>query len=278
MGTNPQATGAGRVGNRPLTDLGELPLNLDEIPTAFRALHDAGRFDYWGAPYASLTPHQREERTRSHETQVLWWETIEWDRTPDEVAAFAGDDLLRPGLVPFAGNGYGDFYCWYSPWMEPGATELPVVFFVHDERESHQFAHTFSECLVRCFLQQAALWAREGTDGAADAATLWEAHRAILVPVLDPADGARLDLIGARATAQDYEDADHELAAEQPSRTLVGGQPPTRYDAEAVSDPAILRRLYDQSVAFYRELVAEGHATFQAALDEAVANRREFLG
>ena len=77
------------------------------IPSAFQALESAGRFNYWGAPYITLTEQQREARIRTHMTQVLWWRSIEWDRTSTEIIASTDDDFLRPGLVPFAGNGYG---------------------------------------------------------------------------------------------------------------------------------------------------------------------------
>ena len=68
------------------------------VPASFLALERAGRFDYWGTPYEALTSAQRDARLRSHLTQVLWWSSIEWDQTSEEIAAFSGDDFWRPGL------------------------------------------------------------------------------------------------------------------------------------------------------------------------------------
>ena len=60
-------------------------------------------------------------RVRTHQRLVLWWRSIEWDRG---LEAFEGDDFLRPGLVPFAGDGYGSSYCFAlaleSPYDEDG--------------------------------------------------------------------------------------------------------------------------------------------------------------
>jgi hypothetical protein len=81
------------------------------IPDAFVQLHRAGRFDYWGAPYHSLTVEQRQALVPKRLPQVLWWNGVEWEGSPEEIAAFEDDGWLRPGLFPFAGDGAGDRYC-----------------------------------------------------------------------------------------------------------------------------------------------------------------------
>jgi hypothetical protein len=81
---------------------------ISRIPHAFAELERAGRFDYWGAPYDSLTDEARTQLMPARTRQVLWWDhVIEWDRTVQDVLAFEGGGRLRPGLVPFAGNGVG---------------------------------------------------------------------------------------------------------------------------------------------------------------------------
>jgi hypothetical protein len=250
-------------------------MHLAEIPAAFLALHRAGRFDYWGAPYRSLTDAQREERIRTHLTKVLWWRSIEWDREPEQIAAFDGDDRWRPGLIPFAGNGYGDDYCWYPRWQT--GPEPPIVFCVHDDIHSHLFARTFAECLCRCLLQAFA-----GIDHDVDQLRearltkrqLWEAHREILRPFLDPPQNGMLDALGADPDPDTCAHAEDEIAAAVGDRKLVGIQLPARYSDDYAGDRASLLRAYDDSIAFYRELVDdEGLVEFQPKLDEAIAAR-----
>jgi hypothetical protein len=246
---------------------------LPWLPHAFVELHRAGRFDYWGAPYRSLTDDRREERMRTHRTQVLWWGSIEWDREPNAIAAFEGDDVLRPGLVPFAGNGYGDQYCWYPRWQT--GPEPPVVFYVHDELESPLFAATFTQCLCRCFLQHFAQWDQDEEDRQShplDMQTLWDAHLAILGPYLDSEQEGLLTEVGASLSRKACEEADERIVARLGSRTLVGSQPPTSYDDDGKAEWVL--RAYDRSIAFYREMVEdEGRVEFQARLDEAQAAR-----
>src|SRR5688572_26517049 len=114
----------------------------DAVAPLFRELAAAGRFDYWGTT-EPLTSEQRADLIRTRATQVLWWDGIEWDRTLDEVAAYVEDGFLPPGLVPFAGNGVGDHYCWYPPWQD--GPEPPVVLFEHDAETSQVFATDFAE-------------------------------------------------------------------------------------------------------------------------------------
>ncbi len=243
------------------------------IHPAFLALEAAGRFDYWGAPYASSSPEQRAARLRTHATQVLWWRPIEWDRSSAQIAAFAGDEFLRPGLVPFAGNGYGDSYCWYPRWQE--GSEAPIVLALHDEYEGELFAMTFAHCLTRCFLQ---------TFAEPDAAkqfhlppdVIWDAHFEILLPYLSAPEVSLLRRVRADFSPASCESADTELASSLPERTLVALQPPTRYNHDALAAEH-LPRLYDEAIAFFTEVVeVEGHSELAWKL-QAVKNERRAL-
>ncbi len=235
------------------------------IPPAFLALESAGRFDYWGAPYRELTDKQREDRMRSHMTQVLWWRPIEWDRTSDEIAAFTGDDILRPGLVPFAGDGFGNQYCWYPSWQ--AGPDVPVVFAIHDETTSSLFARNFVECLCRCFLQDFA--DEDHADSYVEREALWDAHFGILRPWLTPEQIDLLANVRANLSAAACEEADASIAARVPARRLTAIQLPTRYDHKHL-DRDTLVRLYDESIAFFRDLVEiEGRREFAPKLQEA---------
>jgi hypothetical protein len=246
-------------------------MRLEEIPEAFVALERAGRFDYWGAPYASLTDEQRRERMPVRMLEVLWWdEAVEWDRTVADIVAFERDGLIRPGLVPFAGTGYGDHYCWYPRWQDgPG---LPVVKFVHDELLSPLFARDFGEYLARCLLQHFAVEDDDAADDRPGRRERWRAHLEIVRPFLAEQLGATLDGLGSDVDAEACAAADAEIARQVGSRTLVGALQPTQYADDAIIELAgrdSLLAAYDRSVAFYEELVdAEGLAEYSAQLDQ----------
>jgi hypothetical protein len=245
-------------------------VRLDEIPEAFVALERAGRFDYWGAPYQTLTEQQRQELLPQRMRQVLWWDqVIEWDRTVEDVVAFDRDGLLRPGLVPFAGNGYGDQYCWYPRWQDD--REPPVVLFVHDELESRLFARGFADFLGRCMLQH---FAADGSSADGPGRSeLWSAHLDIVRPYVDGEPGAVLGRIGGEVDPRDCAAADAELAALVGVRTMLGALQPTQFQDESIVEFAgwaSLLESYDRSVAFYEELVHdEGLAEYAAQLDQA---------
>ena len=247
--------------------------DLLSIPEVFLRLHRAGRFDYWGVPYRSLTDGQRAERMRTHLARVLWWRSIEWDRAPDQIIGFQGDDFLRPGLIPFAGTGYGDYYCWYPRWQE--APEPPVVLCLHDEQESPLFARNLVECLCRCFLQDFAHKdADDETWQIVDPSELWDAHFEILRPFLNPAQISLLRSVRSKLSKAACLDADQAIAEAVGTRTLIGFQLPTRYADDEIGDRTVVLRLYDQSIAFFRELVeVEGLGRFRPMLAEAEANR-----
>jgi len=244
-------------------------VRLEEIPEAFVALQRAGRFDYWGAPYHSLTDQQRQDLMPQRMLQVLWWdEVIEWDRTVDDIVAFERDGLMRPGLVPFAGTGYGDHYCWYPRWQD--GPEPPVVLFVHDELNSRLFARDFGECLARCMLQHFAADGSGDEDGSHER---WSAHLDIVRPYVGGETAAMLDRIGPDADPAECAAADSEIAALVGTRTLIGALQPTRFPDESIAQLAgwdSLLQSYDRSVAFYEELVhREGLTEYAQQLDEA---------
>lgn len=244
-------------------------MRLEEIPEAFVALERAGRFDYWGAPYASLTDRQRRELMSARMLEVLWWdESVEWDRTVADIVASERDALIRPGLVPFAGTGYGDHYCWYPPWQD--GPELPVVKFLHDELHSPLFARDFGECLARCLVQHFAV--EDEDDGRPDRRKRWRAHLDIVRPFLAEELAATLETLGADVDAEACAAADAEIARQVGTRTLVGALQPTQYDDAAIAELAgrdSLLAAYDRSVAFYEELVdGEGLAEYATQLDQ----------
>jgi hypothetical protein len=233
-------------------------------PQSFVDLYRAGRFDYWGGPYNSFTEAERALRIRTHEKRVLWWRTIEWDRELEEIEAFKGDGHLRPGLVPFAGDGYGNHYCWYPRWQE--GPEPPVVFASNDDDEGRLFARTFAECLCRCFLEHFAL-AGEAPDEPDEGENrgLWEAHLGILRPFLAPEQDALLASVGKQLSGEACDEAEDHIAGQVGRRTLAAFQPPTRYYDDPIDDG--LLKAYDASVAFYRELVeVEGLSEFRPKL------------
>lgn len=196
-------------------------VRLDQVPGAFVALAGAGRFDYWGVPSDSLTDEEREALLPERMLQVLWWDDeIEWDRTLDDVVGFAGDGRLREGLVPFAGNGDGDQYCWHPQWQE--GPEPPVVLFVHDEMESRLFARDMGELLCRCMLRHFAV--HEADAGEPPRRALWDAQLAIIRPHLSDAQAALMASVGATAGPEPdaCTDADDVLAAQVGDRRLIG--------------------------------------------------------
>jgi hypothetical protein len=211
-------------------------------------------------------------------TQVLWWDPIEWDRTSTEIMApdpwiTSPDGWLRPGLIPFAGDGSGDQYCWYPLW-QTGA-DMPVVLVDHDSGCSQLFARDFGECLCRCFLQTFSFENRGGSYLAPHA--LWDAHFEIIQPFLTPQQVGLLRNVRGHLSTAACEEADAQIAAGIPDRSLIGVQPPTHYNHEVLDRPTLLR-LYGESLAFYRELVeVEGRDEFTQKLEEVKAAKAELL-
>jgi hypothetical protein len=249
------------------------------IPASFVELYREGRFDYWGAPYESLGEQERADRLRTRRSKVLWWSNIEWDRTPEEISAFSGDDNLRPGLFPFAGDGMGGLYCWYPKWRPTKDTEPPVLFVPRDSEDAEVFARTFPECLVRCLLIDFADSQEDNRPPAARVET-WDAHAAIITPFLLPAQLEVLRRVRKHLSPAVCSDADREIERSIGKSALAAVQPPTRYDIDLSSvDRETVLELYDRSIRFYRELVEEeGRTEFAAKLADAKGARAEVLG
>jgi hypothetical protein len=237
------------------------------IPRIFLALESDGRFDYWGAPYGALTEQQREARIRTHVDLVLWWSSIEWDRTSADIAAFPGDRFLRPGLVPFAGNGFGDQYCWYPRWRT--GDDIPVLLVRHDEERSRLFARDFGECLCRCLLQSFA--DEVPTTSHLTPEAVWDAHVKILEPYLPAKQVDMLRSVRRHLSPTTCQEADAQLAMSIPDLSLTTRQPPTRYNHHQL-DRETLVRLYDEALSFFRELIeVEGRVEFTRELEEVKA-------
>jgi hypothetical protein len=249
------------------------------IPTSFVELYREGRFDYWGAPYESLSEQERADRLRTRRSKVLWWSNIEWDRTPEEIATFSGDDNLRPGLYPFAGDGMGGLYCWFPKWRPTKHAEPPILFVPRESDDAEVFARTFSECLLRCLLID---FANPGDDDRPLEARVetWDAHAGIILPFLPPEHAELLRRVRKNLSPGACSDADREIAQSIASPALAAVQPPTRYDMDVSAVGVdMVRDLYDKSIHFYRELVEEeGRTEFSAKLADAESSRDQLLG
>lgn len=248
-------------------------MKLDELPQAFLELQRAGRFDYWGAPRDSLTAEQRRERALSREKLVLWWNKVEWDKTLEQILNHQHDPdgLMRPGLVPFAGDGSGDEYCWYPPWQTLG--EPPIVRFCHDDDESELFAQNFSGFLTRCLLREYSSADGEQPDSIESRRPVWDAHLAILRPHLEKEHVALLDDVTAHFSPEASLEAEETFVASLPARSLVTGLAPTDFKRFRGEHTRLLE-LFDEAIAFWREVVeVEGRMEFQHKLTEVRENR-----
>jgi hypothetical protein len=241
------------------------------VPQVYAALFDAGRFDYWGVPYGSMSDAQREARYAERRRQVLWLDGIEWDleRSPAAIAAAPEAEDTLPGLVRFAGNGAGDSYSWYLPWQE--GEEPPVLLCPHDLTVADYFAPDFARALERLWLLHGA-W-HEGSPREHVLADL-RAWLDIIAPHLDPHRVPFLLGLAEVGTAEGFKTAEKELVArwprsddKLPAHHLLS----TLYLVEYLGKDAL--RLYDESIALYERLIAEGHARFAARLDETRRNR-----
>jgi hypothetical protein len=242
---------------------------LSELPRSFRELYEAGRLDYWTAPYHSLTDADRARLIEERLPRVLWWSTIEWDLSREEILAPPSDQYLRPGLVPFAGDGYGNQYCWYPRWAE-GDAEPPVIFASSDDHESGLFARSFIECACRCFVRAHAIWFED--DSPHPREVLWRAHLEILRPHLTSELEALLGCDGKVPSPETCAAIEAEIAARVGERRLITFMMPVEY-----TEPALLTAEhvadYERSLAFYRELVeVEGYSELSEKLRAVQAN------
>ncbi len=242
-----------------------------EVPRSYAALFDAGRFEYWGVPYRSMTADERVARYAERRSQVLWLEAIEWDptRSPAEITARPESDDTLPGLVRFAANGGGDAYCWYLPWRD--GPEPPVLLCPHDSTEAEYFAPDFARCLERLWLLHGAWCDREARDLVLADLRSW---LSILEPHLDRDRVAALRALADGVDAAGFRAAERSLVESWPraSDTLRGHDLlSTRYTVEYLGKDAL--RLYDESIAFFEKLIADGHPRFASKLEETRRNR-----
>lgn len=243
-----------------------MPISADRLPPAFLALHASGKLA--GAPPDSLT----DEQYHAHRTGTLLWSTLEWDMTLDEVLQFEADgEYMRPGLIPFAGDGHGDRFCFYPPWQE-GAAEPPIVRWVHDQLESYLYARTFSEFLARQMLLEWLVAEELQEDEPEVMQEVYAAQKALVWPYLTEVDRARLTRAGEPPTLQRCDEEESALDDEIGNRELIGVIPPQRYD-EAHFDRDTLVRAYTRDAEVLRELVEdEGYEALRARWQEAKAN------
>ncbi|MFF3404544.1 SMI1/KNR4 family protein [Streptomyces sp. NPDC002659] len=243
------------------------------IPAVFEELYRSGRFDYWGVPFHSLSDVERACLYKARQAEVLWWNGIEWDYSPDDIRNFTGDNYLSPGLYPFAGTGHGDLYCWYPCWQD--GPEPPVILYIHDEPESPLFASNFSEFLCRGLLRSFAFRdASEGAKGDLSATNIWRQQIAIIRPFLDPVHLQILADVGTPPSPLACTEADQRIAERLPLRKIIGSQPPTHYNEDYISDRSTLMRLYGESVSYYRDLVVNrGLEEFRPKLNQVEAAR-----
>lgn len=126
------------------------------------------------------------------------------------------------------------------------------------------------EKLFRLWLQHGAYWDPQ-YDGEDREGTL-AAWASIIAPVLDAQHRAMLEELAKDSAAPALKSALDAFVATLPERPLRAVLPPTRYNPKFLKGDRA-RRLYDESVAFFQTLVAEGHTKFQAQLEETRANR-----
>lgn len=82
-----------------------------------------------------------------NDATYLWIHEAEWMR-PDEILAFEPFPDQKPGFIPFAFTGAGDYWCWW-PKEDPKA----VVSLIHDEGLGHFDAPDFLGSIYRRCLQ-----------------------------------------------------------------------------------------------------------------------------
>lgn len=236
-----------------------------QLPRPFTDLRARGAFDFWGGrTYAELSKEDRARIVKERRYLGLWLKDIEWSTASDVVE----DPNVRPGLFPFAQNGAGDQYAFYPQW--PGRHGEPsIVFAPHDEMTAKVYGRSFSEMLLHAWLVTARWWddAYDGSDRL-EALGAW---RGLIESVADAEEKAVFASLSPALDVKEVSAALDALEAKLPKEELAAQLPPTKYNPKYVKGETALR-MYGQSIAFYEELIAEGHARFQKQLDEARAN------
>ncbi|GHC10898.1 SMI1/KNR4 family protein [Cerasicoccus arenae] len=83
----------------------------------------------------------------------FWLNDMEWYQAT-EIENFEFEEYHKPGFIPFAHTGGGDYWCW-SPPHETNS-EIPVLLCPHDCEEAEFYAPNFSSALFRHALEYSA--------------------------------------------------------------------------------------------------------------------------
>jgi hypothetical protein len=120
-----------------------------DVPQDYRRMCADSLFSYFGdKQYEEMNEAQRIElmRERTLSGKLVYLNYIEWF-TPIEGAG------MVDGMVPFAGDGSGDQYCWYVPWTgEDG--RVPIVYFDHEMWTIKGLAPDYPSWLFRTILEE----------------------------------------------------------------------------------------------------------------------------
>jgi len=120
-----------------------------KVPQQLRALHVAGDHRY-GASQKEWRATSK-ARAFSNPPALLCAPDVEW-LTGDEMLNWKPVDYWNPEhrLLPFAGNGAGDLWCFYLNWGNE--SRLPVVLAYHDENRCEAVAGDFQSFLLVKFI------------------------------------------------------------------------------------------------------------------------------
>jgi hypothetical protein len=116
-----------------------------ETPPAYRALESRALFR-WSNEFRHADLSQPGDR-------YLLLNDMEWYQ-PDDLRTFEFESYHKPGFMPFAFGGNGDYWCWY-PAMEDRLA-IPVLLCPHDCSNAYLYAPDFASALYRHALQYAA--------------------------------------------------------------------------------------------------------------------------
>jgi hypothetical protein len=166
------------------------------VPPAYREMVVAGLLDPYGRPdWRQLSSRRRMHllKARALAGRTLYLPQVEWYPL-DEICDFA-PGTWADGLLPFAGNGAGDHWCWYTPWTTDG--QVPIVFYDHEIWTGTAVAADFTACVYRLLLENFA----EFTDTSfslAELPDLLKAYTDCLRPFLPAALIATLNELSSR--------------------------------------------------------------------------------
>jgi len=130
-----------------------------KLPSLYRELAENERLDYRGKNFYEMP-------------DCLWL-------TPKELAKFKWEKFRKPvdGLVPFATNGGGDYFCWYLP--EVGLDGEPVVMeCAHDCYDGRWFAPSMAGCVYRQTLERFSKFDDEHADQITEVLNVLDKHAA----------------------------------------------------------------------------------------------------